>query len=228
MGMFDHASGLGKERELLALPRRGQAGDRYAQGFRAVNQLGARHRDSHFLRLCGPGRFEQFRVRRRRRLRRHTQRELALLRDAHVLAHQPLRRQLDVERVALEAGRDRHRHRQQQLAVVAVVHQRAHRQALGRGPRDLACGRARTQLPIERGRQARVARVLPVGVPLGLVLDSQAEPHGLAGHQALRRVRHQLGAHLVALDDGRLCLCRKRQDHSQQEGEKWAHHGIGA
>ena len=48
----------------------------------------------------------------------------------------------------------------------------------------------------QAGGQARIAGVLPIRVPLGLVADLQAHPHRLAGHSTLRRVGQQLGAHL--------------------------------
>ena len=73
-------------------------------------------------------------------------------------------------------------------------------------------GDAGGQLPLERRGQTRVARVLPVGVPVGLVGDLQAQPQRLAGGDALRRVGDQLGLHMRRGDDAarRGALCDDR------------------
>ncbi len=133
---------------------------------------------------------------------RQLQRELAVFGDALVLADQPVGCAACTSSAspAMRRG-DGHRHRQQHRAFVAVVDQRSDRQLARRRPVDVAGRDARGQRPLQRGRQAGVAGVLPVGVPVRLVLELQAQPDGLAGADALGRVRHQLGAHLLGLDD---------------------------
>ena len=134
------------------------------------------------------------------------QAELAGLRKAIHLADQPVSTQLHVERRAAEGRRHGDGHRQQQGPFVPVVDERPDRQALRRGPFDGSRGGAGGQLPAQRGGEAGIARVHPVGVPLGRMLDQQAEPERLAGRHAVGRVCDQLGAHLVRSSPTRLAL----------------------
>ena len=128
-------------------------------------------------------------------LHRHLQAELALFGNALGLAHQPLRLQahghLRGERRGAEVGAHRHRHRQQHRALVAVVRQVPDRNLARHRPVDLAGGQAGGQRPPQRGRQAGIARVLPVGVPLRLVGQAQPQPHRLARRYALGRMGQQ-------------------------------------
>ena len=140
--------------------------------------------------------------------------KFAFFRNALLATHQPGRLELDVQRVArqrrFEVGCDRQRHRQQHRALVAVVGQAANRDLLRDRPGNVAGDHARRQRPFERGRQAGVAGILPVGVPLGLVRELQPDPDRLLGRcrfaeshrNALRCERQQLGAHLRRRDDG--------------------------
>ena len=92
------------------------------------------------------------------------------------------------------------RHGQQHGALIAIVGQAADGNFLGCGPGNVAGGYALGQRPLQLGGQAGVARVLPVGVPVGLVDELQAHPHGFAGVYAIGGVRQQLGTHLLGLD----------------------------
>ena len=87
-------------------------------------------------------------------------------------------------------------HGQQHGAFVAIVGQGADRDLVRNGPGDVARIQPGGQLPGQLGGQAGVARVLPVGVPVGLVGDLQAQPQRLARAHALRRVGDQLGLHM--------------------------------
>ena len=88
----------------------------------------------------------------------------------------------------LEVGRDRERHRQQHRALVAVVGEIADRDLLGHRPGDVAGRHARRQGPLQLRRQAGVAGVLPVGVPLGLVRRAAGRPRPAC--RARRRRAH--------------------------------------
>ncbi len=87
-------------------------------------------------------------------------------------------------------------HGQQHLPFVAVIEQITHANLLGHGPGDLARLQARGQIPIKLGGQARIASVFPIGVPIGLVRQQQAQRQRLARGNPLRRVHDQLGLHM--------------------------------
>ena len=55
---------------------------------------------------------------------------------------------------------------------------------------------------LQAGGLAGVARVFPVGVPLRLVDELQADPNRFAGVHAIGCMGHQLGAHLLGGDRG--------------------------
>ena len=197
--VVDHARGLGQEAERFAVPLCGQASNAQHQtlAFHRARGLRAGHR----LRQRRAGSFKKRGVARSGGLRGQLQHEVAPFGDAHVLAHQPVGAQLNAQRFGVEPCRHRHRNRQQQCAVVAVVHQRADRQAAWGRPLDVAGRQTGGQRPLQRGGQAGVSRVLPVGVPARLVVDPQAEPQRFACAHAFGRVRQQLGAHLRRADD---------------------------
>ena len=150
--------------------------------------------------MCLRCRFECGGVQRRRALHRHLQRERAFFGDAFLAADQPGRLQLEGrvlgERAGVEGACHRHRHGQQHGVFITVVGQRAERNLVRHGPGDLARVYAFGQLPFELRGQARVAGVLPVGVPLGLVRDLQTEQQRLAGADAVGCLRDQLGLHM--------------------------------
>ena len=114
-------------------------------------------------------------------------------------------------------------HRQQHGPFVAVVDERTDRQPRRRRPLDRSGGRAGGQLPAQRGGQARVARVAPVGVPAGRMPDQEAEAERLAGRHAVRCMGHELGPHLVGLHR-RALPCRQaggqqdRPEPTMQDG----------
>ncbi len=108
---------------------------------------------------------------------------------AHAQAHHAIA-------VGREIGPHGGGHGQQHLPFVAVVEQIAHANLLGHGPGDLARLQARGQIPIKLGGQARIASVFPIGVPIGLVRQQQAQRQRLARGNPLRRVHDQLGLHM--------------------------------
>ena len=111
--------------------------------------------------------------RRGRAGRRHRQGELelAVLGDADVLAHQPVGVGRELEAARGVGGR-RDAHQQHGLVLEAVVDDAADVEEMRPRPDDGIGLGAVGQLPGDLGRQARIARVLPVGVPL--------RPDGLA------------------------------------------------
>ena len=111
----------------------------------------------------------------------------------------------------------RHRHAQQHRALVAVVGERADRDFFGQWPGDVTGHQACGQSPVQLGGQARIARVLPIGVPVQLVRDLQAQPHRLARLHALRCVGDQFCPHLVG-GDAAARLGRAGQAQRQQPG----------
>ncbi len=163
-------------------------------------------------------------------LHRDAQREPAFFGNALLAAGQPGGVELHLQVAAVEAGGDGQRHRQQHRAVVAVVGQRAERELARRGPGDVARRHTGGQGPFELGRQARVARVLPVGVPLGGVAELQPDPDSFPRARAVGRVGQQFGAHLVGLrrrlDGGAreqtLGLRRQRQAQRPQQEQRQA------
>jgi len=56
----------------------------------------------------------------------------------------------------------------------------------GAGPGDVTRRQAGRQRPLQLSGQAGVTRVLPVGVPVGLVLQQQAQPQRFAGRDPVR------------------------------------------
>ena len=100
--------------------------------------------------------------------------EAALLGNAFLAADQPARLQIHDQRIALEPGADLQRHRQQHRTVIAVVGQLAERELARCRPGDLARCHASRQGPAQLGRQPRVARILPVAVPVRRMLQLQA------------------------------------------------------
>ena len=205
---------VGRDREgaeRLAAPADGQAMHAQAQLTAIVRQRGLPTGDpgaallelrqrlgTEFLR-----RFKACRVQRLRRGRGQVQAHAAFLWDAFLAAHQPIGLQLKGQRPTVREAKvscHRHGHRQQHTAFVAVVGQAANREFFGQRPSDRASLQACRQLPLQLGGQARIARVLPIGVPLGLVLDLQAQPEGFSGLDALGGVQLQLGPHLRGVD----------------------------
>jgi hypothetical protein len=131
--------------------------------------------------------------------------EVGVFRDALGAAHQPVRLQLHFHVAAeerwLEFRSDRERHRQQHGVFVAVIGEVAGGNLFGCRPLDVAGLHAGRQRPLQLRGQARLAGVQPIGVPVRLVRELQADPHRLAGRDAFGRMRHQLGSHVFGGDD---------------------------
>ena len=151
---------------------------------------------------------EQHRLARRRAVARpQVQVKFPLLRHANLVADQPARGGLDGPpwwpwRGPWRGAR-RHRHGQQHLAAVAEGHDRPFRQPLGHRPIDRTRLRAQGEHEGKIGRDPRVPRVLPVGMPPRRQPQPQRQPIGgvrcrriRIGHQAHHGAR---AAHRHAL-----------------------------
>ena len=152
------------------------------------------------LRLRPQNRVKSRAVQGGRAAQRQAQRKLALFGNALFAAHQPLRLELDLQRLTQRRGhklrRDGQRQRQQRRAFKTVVSQLANRDFVWQRPMDFARLHPRRQRPLQRGGQARIARIFPVRVPLGLMRQLQAQPHRFAHAHAIGRMRQQLSLHL--------------------------------
>ena len=158
--------------------------------------------------------------------------EIALLWNALLFANQPIGTQLNLNRALIVLrleGRAYLNGRDQQSGVfVAIVGQTANGNTARRRPNDWAIHHACGQLPLKLGGQTRIARVAPVGVPMGLVHQLQTQPNGFAGSKAIRRKCQKGGFNLRGFDHlaGRartqnlsLCVCLERQAESQANNQ---------
>ncbi len=93
-----------------------------------------------------------------------------------------------------ERRRNRNVGQQQDFVFVAVVDQRAHRQRARWRPLHRAGGQPGGQLPVERGRQARVAGILPVRMPATVHLQPQRD------RQLPARLQRRRGGNEFRLD----------------------------
>lgn len=120
-----------------------------------------------------------------RRIRddRQIHRERSLARNAGFAADQPFRFDLDMRARSRRCVR-RHAEgdREHDFAVVAEVVEAADIEALRQRPGDLLGLEAGRQRPAQRRRQAGVAGIDPVRVPVRLVPQQEAELKRLAGH----------------------------------------------
>ena len=249
-GRRDDVARFRKPLQRLALHAGGQAADAHLQALAVAAERGGLPARRQIGRQAAQRLLERRAIERRRAAQRQANGEIALLRNAFLLAHQPGGVQAHFHRLGgrawLEFRRDGQRHGQQHRALVAIVHQRPQRKALRQRPLDFARAHAGRQRPLQLGGQARIARVLPVGMPMRLMLQPQAQPHGAAGGvrcfrrrrahgHALRRVSQQLRAHLRR---GHLIARRtagqhiqprhlrgrgRRKSRRQQGGQQMAH-----
>ena len=133
------------------------------------------------------------------------QRELSAFGNAFHAADQPAGRQAYLHHAGfrrLEVAGNLDRNGQQHGVFVAVIDQRAYAQGVGRGPVNGSSAQTGGKLPLQFGGQAGVAGVLPVGVPVGLMGQLEAQPEGLACGNPIGRLRHQFGAHAWCLHHG--------------------------
>ena len=118
---------------------------------------------------------------------RNRQFKMALLWHTFDAADQPLRVQRDfftrLWQLADADGR-----RQNHIVRIAVIDHIGHRDALGQWPSHLARFGTFGQLPLQADGRARVARIFPVSMPIGAVLQLQPQAHGLTHLPALGRV----------------------------------------
>jgi hypothetical protein len=124
--------------------------------------------------------------------------QLRVFRDAGVGANQPARmRRDDNVRTRREPRRDVDVNRKENLTFVAVIDDGAVGDALGYRPRDRPGLEIPGQGPFDRGRQAGIARVQPVGMPAGVDLLSKRDPQRTARHR-VARFGDQAGADMQA------------------------------
>ncbi len=153
------------------------------------------------------------------RQHRHRQVQRGGFRDADVVADQPVGHRLQLQGAAgLGIGRCGEAQRQQQVVFIAVVDQGPDGQAARRRPFDRPDLGAGGQGPGQRGRQARITRIAPIGVPVRNVLQPQADLQRLPGLHAAA-AGHQfggdmLGAHRLGAGSG----CRACQRSGGQHG----------
>ena len=197
---FDQARRFGEELQFLPLPGGRQTADAGLQEARLGRERAVA--GGLVLRRRGPGRVERCAVQRGGALHRDAQAEVALLGNAFLPAGQPGGVELDLDVAAREGRVHGQRHGQQHGAVVTVVGQALQRELARRGPGDLARAHAGGQGPLQFGRQAGVARVFPVGVPVRRVLQLQADPDRRTGAGTFGRVGQQGGCGLLGLDFG--------------------------
>ncbi len=122
----------------------------------------------------------------------HRERELGLAGHADLGAFEPVGGRAQ-DGAPLRRGRGELQ-REHEVPPVAEARQRLGHDAHGRGPEKRRRRPAGRQSPGERGAHARVAGVLPIGVPAGLVNEAKARGERLAGNDGRAR-GDQLGAH---------------------------------
>ena len=128
--------------------------------------------------------------------------EGAGLRDAFDLAYQPVGLEPHVQCAVASTGAVMVTGTGSNIvAFVAEIQQRPDGSCWGVGQSMSPAAAPGGRRPREAGRQARVAGVLPVGMPVRDVLELQAQPQLLAGRDAQRRVRDEFGTHLLGLHD---------------------------
>ena len=106
----------------------------------------------------------------------------------------------DVAGAGFELGSHLNRRDQQHAAFIAIVGHAAHWNFLGCWPHQIARIHTRRQLPLQFSGQPRVARIAPIGVPMGLVLQLQAQPKCFARHDAFGGMNLQGGLNLGCAD----------------------------
>ena len=151
---------------------------------------------------------------------RQIERQSGLTRHADLLAHQPGHPSLEARactaKPVWQAGGEGQHH----LALIAVVGQRTDPDPLRRRPAQCTEGRASRPLGLNRGGQARVARIAPIGMPGRIVaqsntqLDSPARLHSdpIGDQFGLKRAdsQHTAGRGLDTGCRWRLGQCRER------------------
>ena len=111
--------------------------------------------------------------------------QLHVFRNAGVEANQPARmRRDDNVRTWRKPRRDVDVNQKQNLTFVAVIDDGAIGDAFGYRPRDRPCLEILGQGPFDRGREAGIAWVQPVGMPAGFDLLSKREPQRPARYRA--------------------------------------------
>ena len=243
---MDQLRNFGEKFEGFALCAGGQTLHRHLQAV-AHHLHAALGLGSQSVGLGSPGLLKSAGVKRGGAVQRQAQRKFTFFGDTLLAADQPRRLELDVQRAGagrhqrhLEVGRDGQWHGQQHRALVTVVGQRANRDLAWQRPRNVASLHARRQRPGQRGGQARIPRVFPVGVPFRLVRQLQADPDRGPGRHPVRRMRHQLGPdmwrghHLfgAARSHGRptrkACHYQQQQGTHTGEGRVKSHGRMGA
>ncbi len=109
---------------------------------------------------------------------------------------------------------------------MAVIDERAERQAVGQRMDDLARLEPLGQRPVDLQRQARIAGIAPIDVPVLLKLLAQRDPNGFSGHRALPLGDQPRGG-MVRLHRGTgLRGGRGEEREKRGEGSEQADHGA--
>ncbi len=141
----------------------------------------------------------------------HVQCERSLTGDADVLADEPLGEHLEPRDRSAERRRKRHRPREDDLAFVAEIGQRSYGDPLRHRPVDRPQHRAGRYGRIELGRQSGITRIAPVGMPVRIMCEPQAEPERFARNGS-RDVGDQFGLERIdPLRSGSRYLHRQRR-----------------
>ncbi len=142
-------------------------------------------------------------------------------RDAHVLAGQPVGLGLHAELVLGVVGRNVDDRHQRGMAFIAIGDQAAGvLEDLGLGPEQGPRRHALGQDPGHVRGQARVARVLPIGVPARVLLQAQGHHQVLARLEAVG-LGHQAGLHVGVAAGGEDGGRGRAADARAEEKLRW-------
>ena len=133
-----------------------------------------------------------------------------MLGDADLATDQPGDFGIEMNGTGRDGWRDRDEDRECHLILVAEVHERAERQAAGRGKLYGAGGDAFGKHPGDRGRIAGVAGVDPVDVPVLVERDYEAHLHRTAGRN-IRGERDHLRGEVQGFDGSGTAVAQLRQ-----------------
>jgi len=132
------------------------------------------------------------------------ERQIRAAGNAHVAAHQPVDLHLERLRTRARSGGQLQAQGHPEITLIAKVHQGAHCDALRNRPHRNRFPPSPGQLPGKGGRQTRIARVDPVGVPSRGVAHMQADPYRGTGR-----------SRLVAMQTGLYRLCAASEGSEQ-------------
>ncbi len=129
-------------------------------------------------------------------LHRQAQRVVGLAGNALDLADQPTGAERDLQRRGGQVGWQLDADRQQLAVAIAEIDQIADQETVGRRPVHIVGAQAIGQPPLQLGDQPGVTGIAPVGMPVRIVIQQQAEAQRLAG-DGLGRFGNQLRAQMM-------------------------------